>query len=215
MSLYIKLFNDFWNHRKTARLRSRLGDDAFWIMPRLWSYAAESQPDGDFSDYTDDELAMLIGCLKHATSIKEKLVESGFMDSDHVLHNWKSRNGYHAAYSERAKTAALARWGEDSSISENDTTRQETSNASSIEFASFWSAYPRKTGKKAALKAWLAAKDKPSIEAILASIALQKKCDQWVKDGGKFIPHPATWLNQGRWGDMPIEAPKQYRGPNI
>jgi hypothetical protein len=27
---------------------------------------------------------------------------------------------------------------------------------------------------------------------------------EWTKDGGQFIPHPATWLNQKRWEDEPM-----------
>lgn len=69
-------------------------------------------------------------------------------------------------------------------------------------FNEFWTAYPRKTGKKAALKAWKAAKDKPDIQTIIAAITAQKASQQWQKDGGQFIPHPATWLNQGRWADV-------------
>lgn len=70
-------------------------------------------------------------------------------------------------------------------------------------FEQFWKAYPssRRVGKKAALRAWQKAKDKPPLADILASIALQAKSEQWKKDGGQFIPHPATWLNQGRWAD--------------
>lgn len=70
-----------------------------------------------------------------------------------------------------------------------------------VEFESFWTAYPRKTGKKAALKAWNNAKDKPDIKTIIAAITAQRSSQQWQKDGGQFIPHPATWLNQGRWAD--------------
>lgn len=69
------------------------------------------------------------------------------------------------------------------------------------DFDAFWKAYPRKTGKKAALKAWNNAKDKPAIEAIIAKIEELKKSSQWKKDNGQFIPMPATWLNQGRWND--------------
>jgi hypothetical protein len=25
--------------------------------------------------------------------------------------------------------------------------------------------------------------------------------EQWRRDDGRFIPHPATWLNQRRWED--------------
>ena len=28
-----------------------------------------------------------------------------------------------------------------------------------------------------------------------------QKRRQWIKDGGNFIPHAATWLNQQRWED--------------
>jgi hypothetical protein len=64
-------------------------------------------------------------------------------------------------------------------------------------------------GKKAALKVWLRSKDRPSIPVILAAVENQKRSEQWVKDGGQFIPHPATWLNQGRWDDVV----KPYRDP--
>lgn len=110
MSLYIRVQLSFWNHVKTLRLRARIGDDAFWVPPRLWSYAAEAKPDGDFSGYTSAELAMLAGCPKHAASIRQDLIDCGFMDADGRLHDWAEHNGYHSTFSERAKAAAEARW---------------------------------------------------------------------------------------------------------
>lgn len=69
-------------------------------------------------------------------------------------------------------------------------------------FESFWKEYPRKIGKGAAEKAWKKIKpSKETVEAILTAVSVQKKSDQWQKDGGQFIPHPATWLNQKRWED--------------
>lgn len=79
------------------------------------------------------------------------------------------------------------------------------------DFEAFWNAYPRKTGKKKAWDAWRAAKDRPSLPVILAKIAELSKTDQWVKDDGKFIPHPSTWLNQGRWDDQPIKPQPKKR----
>jgi hypothetical protein len=29
------------------------------------------------------------------------------------------------------------------------------------------------------------------------------KSNAWLKDSGQFIPHPATFLNQERWKDIP------------
>jgi hypothetical protein len=65
----------------------------------------------------------------------------------------------------------------------------------------FWKAYPRKTAKKkakeAAKKAWAAA----DADAIMAGLERSKESDQWRRDGGRFVPHAATWLNQERWTD--------------
>lgn len=69
-------------------------------------------------------------------------------------------------------------------------------------FDNFWIAYPRKIAKANALKSWR--KIKPDAElqkTILAALERHKKTEQWTKDKGQFIPHPATWLNQSRWQD--------------
>lgn len=69
-------------------------------------------------------------------------------------------------------------------------------------FAEFWQQYPHKVAKPAALKAWN--KLKPSgrlLDDLMAGLATQKNSDQWRKNGGEFIPHPATWLNNRRWED--------------
>jgi hypothetical protein len=78
-----------------------------------------------------------------------------------------------------------------------------------IGFVAFWNAYPKKVGKKAAFLAWGRAKDKPALDAILKAVEAQKQSADWRKDGGQFIPNPATWLNQGRWDDE--AAPRHIR----
>jgi len=75
------------------------------------------------------------------------------------------------------------------------------------DFERFWLCYPKKTGKKAAFKAWGGAFDKPTIETILLAVDAAKRSEQWLKDGGQFIPLPATWLNQGRWMDQEAAKP--------
>lgn len=69
-------------------------------------------------------------------------------------------------------------------------------------FKTFWSAYPKKAGKDAAKKAFAKRKfDEQAFEKVMAALNEQKASEQWVKDAGQFIPHPATWLNQGRFDD--------------
>jgi phage replication O-like protein O len=71
-------------------------------------------------------------------------------------------------------------------------------------FTEFWAAYPRKTGKGAARKAWKKIKSpKATLEKILTALDWQKKSEQWTKNGGQYIPHPGTYLNQERWEDEP------------
>lgn len=69
-------------------------------------------------------------------------------------------------------------------------------------FETFWKAYPRKVGKDEARKAFDKRNPTPDLlNALLAAIEVQRQSLPWQKDGGQFIPHPATWLNQGRWQD--------------
>jgi hypothetical protein len=70
------------------------------------------------------------------------------------------------------------------------------------DFLKFWKAYPKKIGKGAAYKSWLKIKpNNGTLALIIAAVKNQQSCDQWCRDNGQFIPHPATWLNQSRWED--------------
>lgn len=72
----------------------------------------------------------------------------------------------------------------------------------SAAFEAFWGYYPRKTGKDAAWKAWQRrSHELPGPDELAAILERQCHCEQWQRDGGQYIPHPATWLNQGRWKD--------------
>jgi len=71
-----------------------------------------------------------------------------------------------------------------------------------VDFETFYKAYPKKKAPDSAWKSWKKRNgDRPPIEVILRAIEIQKESNQWKKDGGQYIPHPATWLNQGRWDD--------------
>lgn len=94
------------------------------------------------------------------------------------------------------------------------------------DFDRFWKAYPKKVGKKAARQAFERAVkvrgaghrksgtgdrgsgtgDPSPAEVMIAAVERQKASRQWQRDAGRFIPNPATWLNQGRWEDEPPEA---------
>jgi hypothetical protein len=71
------------------------------------------------------------------------------------------------------------------------------------DFDLFWTSYPRKIAKAAAKKAWEKTKKiRPPVDVLIVAIEAQKRSDAWTRDGGQYIPHPATWLNAGRWDDV-------------
>jgi len=73
-------------------------------------------------------------------------------------------------------------------------------------FATFWNCYPRKVAKPVALKAWMKINPDEAIQkAIIYGLSRAKLSEQWQRDGGQYIPHPATWLNQRRWEDQQPE----------
>lgn len=78
------------------------------------------------------------------------------------------------------------------------------------QFDKFWAAYPRKCGKGRARRAFLGAIKKTTLEAMLAALEWQSKQSDWIKEGGKWCPHPQTWLNGERWEDEKPQSAHNY-----
>lgn len=73
-------------------------------------------------------------------------------------------------------------------------------------FAQFWARYPRKRGKQAAIRAWERIRpDEALCGVMLEALGRDAASRQWNAQEGRFIPHPATWLNQGRWEDEGVD----------
>jgi len=62
-------------------------------------------------------------------------------------------------------------------------------------FSGFWSAYPRKVGRKPALALWVKLAQAERA-AVLADLGQR----QWPADV-TYVPHPRTYLSQRRWED--------------
>lgn len=148
----------------------------------------------------------------------QKLCKNFTVNYEKISHNkniYKNNNKNIYAHSENEQVYNH----EDDKQKENDslssnTIKQDTKNKAikkqnkelnelqKKQFDKFWQAYPRKVSKKEAQKSWK--KINPSLELfekILKALEMVKQTEQWKKDNGKFIPYPATWLNQERWTD--------------
>lgn len=85
-------------------------------------------------------------------------------------------------------------------------------------FVSFWGLYPRRVGKDDAYSAWKKRECEKIADGIIA--ALKSQVGYLMRDGVQYVPHPSTWINQGRWKDeVPAvkPEPKQpaFRALNI
>lgn len=70
-------------------------------------------------------------------------------------------------------------------------------------FDEFWSTYPRKAGKRAAITAYERALKRADAATILVGAQCYRDDPNRVD---AFTAHAATWLNQDRWTDDPLPA---------
>lgn len=67
-------------------------------------------------------------------------------------------------------------------------------------FEIFYQAYPNKKNVKTARTRWEKMKVTPELyREIMEGLERAKNSQEWGKDGGAYIPHPATWLNGEGW----------------
>jgi hypothetical protein len=113
---------------------------------------------------------------------------------------------------------------EDSSLSSADADGEEenTEFAYPNDFSIFWEAYPKKAGKRAALKAWQSLRPSKTLqEKMITAIGEQKHGRQWRAG---FVTDPSRWLKDGRWddeveyeqpGSLHVMGKGTYRGKDI
>jgi hypothetical protein len=83
-------------------------------------------------------------------------------------------------------------------------------------FLAFWREYPRRVKKLPAWKVWQRlGVDDALLQTILDSLSRQKQAEGWLKDNGKFVPHPTTWLNGRQWEDELLAPPQPAARPPV
>jgi len=180
---WIKLHTKILNDRKFAMLSCA----SRGLLMQLWILASEK--DGTIpNDLNEIKFRLRDNTIKQ-TDVN-LLIEKGFL------------NGCKQVQADASKCKqTLPR--------DRDRDREEKNNE---HFDIFWQAYPRKIGKKPALKIWN--KLNPSeelVRTILKAIEAQKETKNWKKDNGQFIPHPSTWLNNNRWEDEIHDETPMFR----
>lgn len=211
---WIESHIDLGEHPKVYQLCQYLTIDkpeAIGILHLLWHFTMKyAWRDGDLRRFTPSAIASVIGWKKEPEMLITALRECKWLDNKMIVHDWLEYAGKlvrDRRYNEERRKTAL------NGVNPRKTTatlpnptqpnqRQLLRRALDERFETFWKAYPKKIGKGAAEKAWQKISSLEAVlETIAGAVAAQSRSEQWLKDGGQFIPHPATWLNQRRWED--------------
>jgi hypothetical protein len=99
------------------------------------------------------------------------------------------------------------------SNTKQSTTNQSIKKEDIYPFEEFWKAYPKKKAKEDARKAWNKLKPNEALgKEIIQAVTESAKSKDWLKENGKYIPYPATYLNGKRWEDERNETNGQDTG---
>jgi hypothetical protein len=194
-------------------------DVAFARCFHLWAWFDSNTKDG----ITNGVTKVTIDALLHRDGLCDTLIAVGWLcennDGNLYLPNFDRHN------SETAKTRALGKKRQnkhrdksnansnanvtvealpekrrEEKIKQNHSASDDAGIEYSKSFLSFWDMYPLRKNKGHAYKAFIKIKasEYPDVKAGLIAA---KESQDWIKDNGKYIPHPATWLNARGWED--------------
>jgi len=218
-------------HAHSKAVRAGTEAMGLWILAGSWAAAEES--DGWVPGYM---LLRLAGV--GADGLAERLVAAGLWehaeqdgDAGYQFHQWEEHQPTRAQLEEKREQArermrrARSQGGTVRANTEStspavtatrpDPTRPITTSpaADAAEFESWWEGYPKKVGKAAAAKAYAKARKSADADALMAGLVNATAVWQASRTEPQFIPHPATWLNQGRWEDEQLTIPGASETP--
>lgn len=225
---WIKMRMELQTHPKVVRILSATRADKFRVIGGLhavWCVFDQHSSNGVLVGYTPETMDHIIGW----EGLSQAMINVGWMayDGDETLalpefdeHNGKSAKRRAEDQKRKRESRVCPQSVRNLSADEADrqpkksglekrreevnppTPRKRGDDDEPAGFDAFWSAYPRKVSKPQAIKAWRKlSPDTQALTAILAGLERDRRSDQWRRDGGQFIPHPATWLNNRRWED--------------
>jgi len=185
-------------------------DEVFGKCFRLWAWFDAHTTNGKTNGVSVSDL--LVDRICGVKGFAESMWNAGWLDGkleDLSVKNFDRHNGETAKT--RAMTAKRVQKHANAKLTQNLTVgalpREEKRRSKPISentdprFDQFWSVYPKKKARGAAEKAWRSAHVNGDFDRLIEAVRQQSISEDWVKDGGKFIPHPATWISQKRWLD--------------
>lgn len=168
----------------------------------IWILAADN--DGEIPD--DPRLIQKL-CYLDTEPDLQALVNAGFLEADaSVTSSWRQRDANVTPQSRVEKRREEeSREEENGSPANADSVSAKTQTQEIDEWFDneFWPRYPKKVGKQEARKAVHKLRPGTSLRrSITNHLDARVGHDrQWNRDGGKYRPNPATFINQHRFED--------------
>ena len=213
------------HHPKLAALAAALAItkvEATGHLHFLWWWCLDYAQDGNLGKHNDAVIEDAADWRGDSGRFVECLRQSGFLEEGQ-LHDWDDYAGRlirsRSRHAERMRAAraphvkvTLGATVPNPTVPNRTSTPQSPlpgvegvvhrEDPQERNFLAFWSVYPKRVGKGAARRVWTRLRpNSERLEAILKAVEAHKSSDQWLKEGGRFIPNPATWLSQERWSD--------------
>lgn len=88
-------------------------------------------------------------------------------------------------------------------VAEGSAEMGEAGNGTLEAFNKFWAAYPKKRNQHEAQREFIRIQGKDKIDDILKALEWQRQSEDWLKNGGQYVPSPERYLSRGAWTDSP------------
>jgi len=208
---WLRLYDDTINDPKVLKLP----EATRWHWIALLCVASKNE--GSLPQLDDIAIQLRVTAAK-ATEIIAALVKAQLLDkmeTGFAPHNWNGRQYKSDVSTERVKrfrngkrnvseTVSETPRSVSVSVSEDAFQKEEKKKepSSDFEFEDFWNLWPNKVGKPAALRAFVAARKRAGLDAIVEGVFA------YIRDKPPDRPwlNPATFLNQNRWEDQPAQV---------
>ena len=172
-----------------------------------------------YENTPDDEIALALRITEEEwQETKQAFIKRRLLEPDGSIHSWENRQfisdiqdptaaerqkRYRDKKRDERNATVTSRPPESDTDTEKDSCASQAKRDDSMQsFPTFWGAYPKKKIKGDAEKAWKSIKPDADLQAkILEAVEVAKRGDGWRKEGGKYIPYPASWLRAKGWED--------------
>lgn len=192
----------------SARVTRRWGDPG--SVPELVQVGRWHEPGHDCADCPQPaEGSLYLHAFLEVQNSRDKVSELSEKRAEAGRRGGISRAGKQLASKAGGKSQADSGKGQ----AEEKRREEKEPAAGAAEFDLFWAAYPKRVGKTAAAKAWAKAVKSANPGVIIAGLGSANAEWTAARTESQFIPHPATWLNAGRWADEPATLPGTVEPP--